>query len=225
MMKGYFLFPPKTLFGKPIPKIKIYQFSDLNSATKEKFVSEVDKIIWQHKLSKETTNLAGTKEVPEIQIFNIYAKEKEVSEIVLKTIDRAIPFPIIFQIFSDDKIKIKAAYKRPSDSDKAKWVIDKYLETEWFDKNEEQKPLPLGLDLSKVYEQILHDLIPIEINHKEDSSIEDKISTLQKIQQLEKKYAQLKSKRDKEKQFNKRVELNDEIRILMNELNILKGEK
>ena len=83
----------------------------------------------------------------------------------------------------------------------------------------------MGLDLSKVYEQILHDLIPIEINHKEDSSIEDKISTLQKIQQLEKKYAQLKSKRDKEKQFNKRVELNDEIRILMNELNILKGEK
>ena len=79
MMKGYFLFPSKTLFGKPIPKIKIYQFSDLNSATKEKFVSEVDKIIWQHKLSKKTTNLAGTKEVPEIQIFNIYAKEKEVS--------------------------------------------------------------------------------------------------------------------------------------------------
>jgi len=65
-------------------------------------------------------------------------------------------------------------------------------------------------------------LIPIEINHKEDSSIEDKMDTLQKIQQLEKKYAQLKSKRDKEKQFNKRVELDDEMKKIKSEIERIK---
>ncbi len=65
-------------------------------------------------------------------------------------------------------------------------------------------------------------MIPIEINHKEDSSIEDKMDTLQKIQQLEKKYAQLKSKRDKEKQFNKRVELDDEMKKIKSEIERIK---
>ncbi|HHO42610.1 MAG TPA: DUF4391 family protein [Epsilonproteobacteria bacterium] len=66
--------------------------SDLNRATKKKFVPEVDKILWRYKLSKETTNLAETKAVSKIQIFNIYAKEKEVGKIVLETIDRQFYF-------------------------------------------------------------------------------------------------------------------------------------
>lgn len=115
-----YTYPKQAHFGKMIAKSKIYEHANLTTAVKDKFVSQIDKITWQYKLASATINLQSISSVPEIQIFDIRLKGKEVDEALLRVIDKAIPFPIIYQIHRGDEVKVKAAYKRPSDTDKSR---------------------------------------------------------------------------------------------------------
>ena len=131
MSHALFHYPKQAAFERPLPKNKIYEHAKPSSALREQFVTQVDKIVWQYKLAPETVNLPARPGVPEIQIFAIALKTPELSEDVLRCIDQAIPFPIIYQLTFEDRIKSKAAYKRPSDADASKWVVDSYFETAW----------------------------------------------------------------------------------------------
>lgn len=131
LQNSLFTFPQSCAFGKILPKNKIYEHAKPSSAVRELFVTQVDKIVWQYKLAPETINLSAKHSVPEIQIFAIVLKTPELNEAVLRCIDQAIPYPIIYQLTFEDRIKIKAAYKRPNDADANKWVVDSYFETAW----------------------------------------------------------------------------------------------
>jgi len=215
-------YPKQTKFGKLVAKNKIYEHANASTALKEKFVNQIDKITWAHKLAPETINLESSESVPEIQIFDVKLKVKDLSEELLKSIDKVIPFPIVFQLYYDDKIKIKAAYKRPSDTDKSKWVIESYFETEWFDLSSPKEALPVALNLTKLYEQMLQTLMPSIKEHSADASIKEQVSHLQQYKSKEKEYEKLKAKRDKEKQFNRKAELNKQLKSLQKELDYLK---
>ena len=143
-MISSFIFPPSSLFSKVLPKNKIYEHAKPSSALREQFVTQIDKIVWQYKLSPETVNLPARPGVPEIQIFAIALKTPELSEEVLRCIDQAIPFPIFYQLIFEDRIKFKAAYKRPNDADASKWVVDSYFETDWQLSDTERSELPVA---------------------------------------------------------------------------------
>lgn len=220
-MRGYFFYPPKAKFAKVIPKIKIYANLQVKRSAQDLFAKQVEKIIWQYKLSPTTTNIAPSEDIKEIQILNLFAKEKDISELVFKTIDQSIPSPIIFQIFYQDMIMIKATYKRQSLKDKSKHIISKYLQTEYFSKNEEKKPLPLSLDLSKLYTYLLNDLMPINLK---EQNLEKKLEILDKIQSLKTKCKNLEQKMISEKQFNKKLKLNQILKELKQEIKRIECE-
>ena len=217
-------YPKKTYFGKMIAKSKIYTYSNVSTVTKEKFSVQIDKIIWSHKLAPETINLTSSDLVPEIQIIDVRLKTKTLSEELLRVIDKSIPYPIFFQLHFDNKIKIKAAYKSPSDTDSNKWIVDSYFESEWFDNTSEKVDLPVVLDLNKLYEKMFHSLIPKEVNFfKNQVPIKEKIDKIHLFKEKEKEYIKLKAKRDKEKQFNRKAELNTRLKKLNKELESIKG--
>ena len=139
-------YPSKAKFGKNIPKTKFYEKANINAKVKEKFVSQVSKIIWQYKLSSETINLSRTEDISEIQVFDIELKSEELDIEVLKAIDKSIPFPIIFQLKYNNQIQIKTAYKRLNESDKTKWIIDSYFSSKWHDLTDEKSLLPVVLN-------------------------------------------------------------------------------
>lgn len=218
-----YTFPVKAAFGKMIPKNKIYEHADVNTSTKEKFVAQIDKITWQYKLATETINLPATDAVAEIQIFDIKLKDKDIDEALLRVIDKAIPFPIIFQIYQNDKVKIKAAYKRPSEADKTKWVVESYFESDWMDANLPKKQLPVALDMGKLYELIIHTLMPKIFNESPAlGSIKEQVDKIEFLKSKEKEYEKLKAKRDKEKQFNRKAELNSQLKKIIEEIERLK---
>jgi len=218
-------YPKQAHFGKMIAKSKIYEHGNVSSLIKEKFVSQIDKITWRYKLAPETMNLTATASVPEIQIFDIRLKGKDLDESLLKVIDKAIPFPIFYQIIRDNKVKIKAAYKRPSDADKNKWVVESYFESEWLDTAASKEHLPVALDLGKLYEQMMKALMPKEVVETgTSSSMKDTVDLIEKIKAKERAYEKLKMKRDKEKQFNKKVKLNKELHSLAEEIKTLSNK-
>ena len=74
---------------------------------------------------------------------------------LLRAIDRAIPFPLIFELTWSGKQKAVAAFKRPSEADSNKWVVSEYFGTEWVPENAPRLPLPVALNLGALYEQLL----------------------------------------------------------------------
>ena len=217
-----FDYPTKARFGRKIPKSKLYENASANTKLKDKFVNQIEKIVWQYKLAPNTLNLDATNKVPEIQVFDIFLKTKEVDQTLLEVIDKAIPLPIIFQIHKGNKVKIKAAYKRPSESANNKWVIESYFESEWLDKDVVKQPMPQALDLGKLYEQLLKSLMPVDvISSKTTQTIDQQVDKINNINSLQKELDKLNSKYKKEKQHNRQFEINKQIKLKQKELNHL----
>lgn len=210
-----FAYPKKAEFGRNVPKSKIYANTRVSSALKKKFLA-IEKIVWQYKLSPETVNLPSRKSVPEIEIFSITLREPEIHADVLKCIDNAIPFPTIFELVFESRTKTKAAFKRPSDADSNKWVTDIYFESKWRQSDARREPLPVALDLALLYEQILRSLMPV--SRIDGEGIKDQVQRLTDIRHLETQAAKLQSRMQKEKQFNRKVEMNAELRKLNSQI-------
>jgi hypothetical protein len=219
MSFALFQYPEKAYFNRTIPKTKFYENANINKSVKDAFVSQIQQIVWAYKLSPETINLSATKSLLEIQVFNIHLKEPELNENVLLSIDKAIPHPIIFQLIYDQQLKIIATYKRPSESDETKWVIDQYYSSGWITPQEQlqsRKPLPVALNLLGLYEQMLKELIPIEA--KDGENIREQSARLKELTQKQAEIKKLEADIAKEKQFNRKVEMNAQRKVLQKQL-------
>jgi hypothetical protein len=188
---------------------------------KDLFVRQVDQITWKYKLAPETINVPATKAVPEIQVFGIALKTGELKDDVLRCIDKAIPFPIIFELSYAGKCKAIAAYKRPNEADSAKWVLSSYFVTDWLPEDTARKALSITLDLGGLYEELLSSLIPYPPRAGESLQARVERAEIIRSQQLE--LAKTEARLDKEKQFNRKVEINAEIRTMKQQLEILTG--
>ena len=216
MSQALFHYPKAAAFERVLPKSKIYEHSKPGNAVKELFVKQVDKIIWQYKLAPETINLPAKPNVPEIQVFTIALKTQELSEDVLRCIDQAIPLPIFYQLTYANRIKLKAAFKRPSDADAGKWVTESYFETDWLPSESSRVELPVVLDLAGLYEHLLRRLMPFPPRAGE--SLKTQVERLGLLRTKQNEYRKLETRLNNERQYNRKVELNSKLRQLKLEL-------
>src|SRR5699024_1403269 len=78
-----FRWPTASALGSRVAKERFYEQGTVSAAVREKFISEVERITWAHKLAENTVNLPGNVSVPEIQIFQIEIKGHDLSDHVL----------------------------------------------------------------------------------------------------------------------------------------------
>jgi len=227
MTAAFFDYPNAAAFGRVVPKSRIYEHAGVGTALRDLFVSQVDQIIWKYKLAPETTNLAATKAVSEIQVFGISLRTDKLDEEVLRAIDRAIPFPLIFELSWSGKRKAVAAFKRPSDSDANKWVVSTYFLTDWVPDDAPRRPLPVVLNLGGLYDALLTALMP-NVAAKEEHAVEDiqtRVARMEAIRTKTREVERIKDRLAREKQFNKRVAINAELRAAKEALRDLSGGK
>jgi hypothetical protein len=139
---------------------------------------------------------------------------------VLRCIDKAIPFPIIFQLYYDNRIQTIATYKRANEAASVKWVIDGYFASNWQSVEAERQALPVALDLSGLYEQMLRQLLPLSARANEP--LKTQVARLAEYRSKQSEYQKLQARLNKEKQFNRKVELNAQLRQLKHDLEFLK---
>ena len=135
---------------------------------------------------------------------------------MLQAIDKAIAFPIIFELVFEGKIKIVAAYKRPNEADSTKWVVSDYFSSQWLPNNQARKSLPIALNLGGLYKQLLLPLMPYKPREKE--KLKDQVARIGLIFGKQQELTKLEIKLAKEKQFNFKVEINAKIRLLKQEI-------
>ena len=211
-----FDYPKSASFGRVLPKNKIYEHASPSTAVKELFVQQIDQIVWQYKLAPETINVKGTAAVAEIQLFRIALKTGDLKAAVLHCIDQAIPFPIIFELHYAERVKTMAAYKRPNEADRAKWVVSDYFESDWLPKASPRAPLPLVLDLDGLYAHLLTPLLPFPPHPGEAlPAVVARMGLIRTKQRLLEKCA---ARLRQEKQFNRKIPINAELRALQQEI-------
>lgn len=211
-----FSFPAQARVARVVPKNKIYEHGPVSSALRDKFVGQVEQITWAYKLAPETINLPARGGVAEIQIFDIVQKVSELDKDVLRAIDRAIPLPIIFQLHHEQHTRMVAAFKRTSEADTSKWVVDGYFAGNWLPIDSPRQPLPVALDLQGLYEQLLRCLLPNSTRSGE--SLPEQLARLNRLRSLHSERAKLDARMHKEKQFNRKVGLNAKLREIQNEI-------
>jgi len=121
-----FAYPERALFNRVLPKNKVYGHTQPSRALRRRFVDQVEEIVWRYKLSPETINLPASAEVKEIQVFSIALRTPQLKEDILRTLDRAIPSLLFFELTFQGRIRFAAAYKRMSEADQAKQVVAAY---------------------------------------------------------------------------------------------------
>lgn len=213
-------FPDKAAVNRQITKKKLFEWIQANTTIKNLFAAQVERMIWAYKLSPETINLSSKDGIEEIQIFEIFLKGSELDNELLKSIDKAIPSPILFVLYDEQSIQYRAAYKRISDVDSTKWIVGDYFESTWMAKRYIKSDLPQALDLKCLYHSLLQELIPLA--KRQDESIEQLLTRYQALNQLERKSEQLQKKLHQEKQFNYKVQINAQLRDVKKQIEQLK---
>jgi len=214
-----FAYPKKAEFNHPVRKTKIYAHARSSKRIKALFVAQVGEIHWKYKLAPETINLPARKGINEIQVFEIALRTPQLDPAVLQAIDRAIPFPLVFRLTYEGQVRFAASYKRPSEADASKWVIEASFQTEPQALDAERPPLPVALDLAGLYEQIVRRHIPLLARRGE--TLVEQVARYNSLTAKRKAQRQLEARLAQEKQFNRKVELNAELRELSAELALL----
>jgi len=213
-------YPAQAAYGRTLPKNKLYGHSRASTRLKNLFVQQVEQIVWQFKLAPETINLPARPAVPEIQVFGIQLKTPELSFDVLRAIDQAVQFPIIFELAHAGRSQVVACHKRPSEADASRWVLSDYFASGWLADPAERGAMPVALHLGGLYEQLLRALLPLPARpHETLSEHVARLATLAaKLREADKTAAKL----EKERQFNRKVAINADLRRLQTEVEALR---
>ena len=209
--------PKSTEFNKRIPKQKFYEKLNVTPALKRSFIDQIQTVIWRNKIAESTINIAPGKTVTEIEIFEIQLNSSELDTDVLKLIDKEIPYHIVFILSFDGKYQAWTAYKEEAASGNSAFKVDTYYHTEWLE--EEKLPLKAdGLDIDRVYENFVRQIAGDALKNVNDESLKESVEREKRREQLKKQIAVLETKIRKEKQFNKQVEMNGQLKRLKKEL-------
>lgn len=217
--QALFAWPSQATVGRLVAKSKIYAYAKPTAALRALFVEQVESITWAYKLSPETINLPAKPAVPEIEVFEVALKLPDVSHSVLRCIDKAMPRPVLFNLRFEGQTQPIAAYKRPSDAGGDQWVVGDYHAAPWQKDGEARPALPLALDLQGLYEQLLRQHLAVPARAGE--SLRDQLDRLVALAAKQAAAAKLEARLNAEKQFNRKVDINAQLRTIRTELEAL----
>lgn len=213
-------YPSQAAFGRTLPKSKLYAHSHAGTRLKTLFVQQVEQIVWQFKLAPETVNLPSRPAAPEIQVFGIQLKTPELSFDVLRSIDQAVLFPIVFELTHAGRTQVVACHKRPSEADASRWVLSDYFATGWLADNAERGAMPVALHLGGLYEHLLRALLPLPTRAHE--TLAEHVARLDALAAKQREADKTAVKLERERQFNRKVAINADLRRLQTELEALR---
>ena len=195
--------PRSTEVNRRVAKEKLYQNATLTPQTRDMIKDQIESVVWRNKLAGSTVGISAGEDIKEIQVFEIQLRQKDLDKRVLPAIAKAIPYKILFVLVFSSVAQL--------------WIeaSGTFYNTEW-------QPLDRftlkfeGLNLDAVYENLARQIAGGRLGV--DGDIEEAVDRDKQRQKLERDIVALEKKLLREKQFNKQVELNGELKRLRAEL-------
>ena len=206
-------FPAATAVHRRLPKEAFYKHLPLTKILKEKFVSDVDRIVVENSFTKENLNLASDAEIKEIMLLSISLKSQEFDGKVIEAIARQNPHKLVFLLSFEDQQQL-AVYH------------NKLYRTLWMAHDEIELKLQ-GYSLDEIWDSFVEQIALYEerAEQTEDLSIEDRLAIQDQILKLEKKIDKTENAMWKEQQPKKKFELHTRLREYQKKLEDLKHGK
>lgn len=214
--------PKTTEFNKRIPKQKFYENINITPTLRRFFVDQIKVIYWRNKIAPSTMNLEAGNNVTEIEVFEVKLNSTPLDISVLRQIDKEIPYHIVFLLEYEGKYQAWTAYKEKAGSGSNAFKVDTYYHTDWLPENELVLKLE-GLNMDAVYENYVRQIAGDALRAASDGepeSLKESVERDKRIQQLQKQIDALQAKVRKEKQLNRQIELNAELKKLKKELEV-----
>ena len=204
--------PTSTIVDKIVPKNSFDEYA--TTKQKKLLTSVVARIKWLHKLSNQTVNLQG-KEVIEIQVFELELKEQTNINDLLLLINRVIPYPILFVIRFNEEVMYSISKKHTHPTNENQAVVDWTFSTSWKNVVEDEFEISLSNSLDSVFQDICFKISGK--NQGKEKDIETLIAKEQQLKQLNYSIEKITASMNKCKQFNKKVELNRQLQLFLNQ--------
>lgn len=206
-------FPAATAVHRRLPKEAFYKHLPLTKILKEKFVSDVDRIVVENSFTKENLNLASDAEIKEIMLLSISLKNQEFDGKVIEAIARQNPHKLVFLLSFEDQQQL-AIYH------------NKLYRTLWMAHDEIELKLQ-GYSLDEIWDSFIEQIALYEERAEEiaDLSIDDRLEIQDQILKLEKQIDKTENTMWKEQQPKKKFELHTRLREYQKKLEDLKHGK
>ena len=215
-----FNLPESTTFNRRVPKQKFYENCAVSAALKRSFVDEITAIWWRNKLAATTLNLAKGAVVTEIEVFEIELANGHLNEEVLRQMDRMIPYHLLFVLTFENHAQAWIGYKEAAASGSNAFKVSRYYHTDWMPEDELHLSID-GLNMDAVYESLVRQIAGDKLQAESGESLKESVERDEKKKQLKKQIAALESKMRREKQLNRQMEMNAELKRLRKSLEVL----
>ena len=206
-------FPAATAVHRRLPKEAFYKHLPLTKILKEKFVSDVDRIVVENSFTKENLNLASDAKIKEIMLLSISLKNQEFDGKVIEAIARQNPHKLVFLLSFENQQQL-AVYH------------NKLYRTLWMDHDEIALKLQ-GYSLEEIWDSFIEQIALYEERAEQTDalSIEDRLAIQDQILKLEKQIDKTENAMWKEQQPKKKFELHTRLHEYQKKLEDLKHGK
>ena len=212
-MDNILSFPTSTIVNKLVPKNAFYGRSN-DSSLREFLTREFEGIVWLYKLAPATLNVEDGEYVHEIDVFYCRMKEGKYNIKPFSVMDELLPRHTIFIIEYGGKFDLLMHHKEMSVvHGEQKWKCgiselkrDIRIETDILNIQ--------GQSMDAVYNGLLSQISGLSASTKEEYKEQVDVRKQKQIMTLQKR---IKA----EKQFNRQMELNTEVRQLRKEITLL----
>lgn len=203
-------FPTATAVHRRLPKEAFYKHLPLAKALKDKFVSDVERIVVENSLTKENLNLNSDSGIKEILLLSITLKKQEFDGKVIEAIARQNPHKLVFLLMFEDSRQLALYHS-------------KLYRTQWIDASEISLK-PQGFSLDEIWEAFVEQIALYDERAEKSASlsVDERLALQEQILKLEKLIARTEAAAWKEQQPKKQFELYTRLRGYKQELEDLK---
>ena len=195
--------PQSTEIKKQLPKARIYAKFNMPTSQREHFDADIARIDIEVGVSKATVPaLAEGEEIKEFYVLGIQLKRKEYDPKNILMLTKLLPHKMIFALHYGEENQFVIYHT-------------KLISSAWQSIEEATLPL-LGLNLDSVWENIVTHIGQIKIS--EGNTLTEQIKVEEMRTKVKAQITSLTQRLNKEKQFNRQMEINAEIKSLRKQL-------
>ena len=201
--------PQSTIVKKrQLPKSKVFEKFDLKPSQRESFDADISRIDVVAVVSPATIPaIAKSENILGIYVLAVQLKRKEYDAKNITLLSRFIPNKVVFALHFEEQVQFAINHT-------------KLITSDWKSDTPDLSFLTLnGLTLDSVWDNIVISIGDIQMERGNTLTEQIKVEGIRA--KLKTQIANLTQKLNKEKQFNRQIEINAEIKALKKQLNNL----
>jgi len=242
------MIPESCRLGKRVYKRLFHENAKLSATDKKALRDDVDSILWQYTFKPTTIPILpyedDQREYHEVALLQVNLKQTGRVNRLAEIVHRAIPYPLFVVFASDTTCSISLAYKRFSQAEKEAIVAEGFQATGWLDLSnptENQAAFMESLAISTwphthffaFYRAAMDRVIALacaehsghySLEIPNGLSVDDRVNKLKQVEKLQQEKSEIQGKVKKEKNLGTQIQLNIQIKQIMDRIEAIKSE-